>query len=67
MGDKFMRSSTNRGAVVNTDAEGLLAYKRQKARFADIGRVIEDNKRLESEISEIKSTLAKILSALEKI
>jgi hypothetical protein len=52
--DKYVRSASNPGVVINTDVEGLKAYKLQKKRLQDI-----DN--LKEEINEIKSLLTQLL------
>lgn len=64
MSDKFIRSPMNPGAVLNTDTEALMAYKRQKAKFKEMNDTMERQKKLESEVSEIKDALHQIKKAL---
>ena len=52
--DSFVRSSSNPGAVINTDKAGLEAYKKRKQREAEINN-------LKDEVSEIKAMLKQLL------
>jgi len=52
--DKYIRSTINAGAVLNTDTESLKAYKLQKKRLQEIDQ-------LKNEMHEIKSMLTQLL------
>ena len=58
MSEYYERSKTNPGAVINTDNDGLKAYKLKKQRNKKI-----DN--LESEVDDIKNLLNQILEKLK--
>lgn len=57
----FVRSETNKGALLNTNNEALMAYKRSRElrwKTEDQAKKID---RVEEELSEIKLLLKKIL------
>lgn len=58
--DKFKRSSSNPGAVLNVDSEALEAYRRKKRRSSEIDS-------MRAEIDSIKSTQARIETALSEM
>lgn len=55
--DGFVRDPNNDGAIINTDREALLAYKRQKNKFRELDE-------MKAEIKDIKKMLNAILSKL---
>ena len=66
--DKYKRCPDNKGAVLNTDARGLLTYKQQKEKQQRINNSFNQTrseiKKINNEISEIKDLL---FSIAEKI
>lgn len=58
MEHKFIRSENNPGAIVNTDATGLQAYKMRKAKMEEQKNKID---KMETELSEIKTLLKQLL------
>jgi hypothetical protein len=57
----FARSTKNAGALINTDNEGLQAYKRQRALLRNIGSQEERISKIESDIGEVKDLLKQML------
>lgn len=57
LNDKYVRSVSNPGVVLNTDNDALKAYKLQKRRLQEIDT-------LKNEIADIKTTLGLILEKL---
>ena len=57
--DKFRRSESNPGALVSTDRDGLIAYKKKKQAAARINKV-------ESDVAELKAMMALLLEKLNK-
>jgi hypothetical protein len=57
----FARSTKNTGALINTDNEGLQAYKRQRALLRNIGSQEERISKIESDIGEVKDLLKQML------
>ncbi len=51
------RSPTNPGAVLNTDQQGLIAYKRQKAKFSEIGELRDENKNLKERLERLEALI----------
>lgn len=58
MATKFMRMDNNPGAIINTDNEGLQAYKLAKKRAA--AQTSELNN-LKQQIEELKSMVTQLL------
>ncbi len=54
---KILRSAENPGAVLNTDREGLLAYKRQKKRFEAINTIEQENADLKDRLSRLEAAI----------
>jgi hypothetical protein len=48
------RQKGNPGAVLNTDRQGLQAYKRQKDRFQTINKLEEENKDLRERLERLE-------------
>lgn len=58
MTDKYIRASNNKGAVINTDKNELLAYKKRKAIAARDRQEMED---MRTEISELKNMVRQLM------
>ena len=58
MSVKFMRMQDNPGAIINTDNEGLQAYKLAKKRAVDQKAEINN---LKDEIKELKMLVTQLL------
>lgn len=56
---------TNTSAVLNVDIQSLKDYKARRARQKEIDRSLDRVDKLESDISEIKSLLVKLLDREE--
>lgn len=56
---------TKSSAVLNVDTQSLKEYKARRARQKEIDRSLDRVDKLESDISEIKSLLVKILDREE--
>lgn len=59
-----MVKDTVTNAILNTDKEALLAYKRQKAHLKNTAQLVERVAKTEDDISEIKDLLQQILGKL---
>jgi hypothetical protein len=62
--DKNLVRDPNSKAILNTNIEGLAAYKRRKLTYAKINKIdqLEDKvKNIESKIDEVLTTLKKVL------
>ena len=62
--DKNLVRDPNRKAILNTNCEGLVAYKRRKQTYAKIEKIdqLEDKvKSIEIKIDEVLTTLKKVL------
>lgn len=60
----IFRDTTNK-ALLNKDADSLVAYKRMKKKNAEIDNVKEDVEMLKRDVSDIKALLIKIAEKLE--
>lgn len=56
----FVRSDSNKGAIINIDNEGLSAYKRQRQLLRDNQENDIRMKKIESSLEELKSIVLKI-------
>lgn len=63
MDHKYIRSNKNPGAVLNTDANSLISYKKRKKAFQDQKERIE---KLENQMDSVLSLLHQIHDKLEK-
>jgi len=59
--DSFIRSPTNKGALINTDSEGLQEYKKAKERF----RRLNDIPKIEKRLDKIEELLEQLLVKLD--
>jgi len=64
--EKFIRQENNPGAVLNTDQNALLAYKRQKAKAQSVERLQSDVADLRAQVSYNNVILTQILEKLSK-
>jgi hypothetical protein len=60
MKETYVRQSNNSGALLNTDNEGLAAYKRQRQIMSNIGSFQDRLQKVENGMEEIKNLLVKI-------
>lgn len=61
MKNDFVRQETNRGAILNTNNEGLANYRRQREIML---QALDNNKKIEkiqNDLDELKSMLQKII------
>ena len=63
MTEKFIRQQTNQGAVLNTDNNSLMMYKKRKSSFNEREREINN---LKEEVSEIKCLLKELLKEIKQ-
>ena len=62
--EQHLVKDPNSKAILNTNVEGLAAYKKRKQTYAKIEKIdqLEDNvKSIESKIDEVLTTLKKVL------
>lgn len=64
--DGFVRAPENKGAVINTDNNGLLAYKRKKQKAKEQDNLARDVQELKAKISNIEGMFSQILEKLNK-
>jgi hypothetical protein len=57
----YIRSKTNSGAMLNTDNDSLLAYKRQRNLMRNVGSQTERINKMENDINEVKVLLQQLL------
>jgi len=63
----FTRSHENKGAIVNTDNESLLAYKRQRTLLNTIKDKSEEINTIKEDVTNIKTDLAAIKELILKV
>jgi hypothetical protein len=61
--ETLKRSTTNPGAVLNSDAQGLRAYREARERVRQANK---DFEQMKSDVNELKSMMAQILEKLNK-
>lgn len=62
--EKFVRQEDNPGAVLNKDQNGLLAYKRQKAKAINIEKMQADVNELRAQVCKNNDLLSKLIEKL---
>lgn len=60
----FIRSETNKGAIINTDNNALLSYKRQRDAMRKMEMANLRIDKLETDISDIKNILHEMMEKL---
>lgn len=66
--DGFVRSNVNHGAVLNTDVNGLQAYKLQKNKNKEIEQMkieLRQFGKLRDDVAQIKQMMSSILERLK--
>jgi hypothetical protein len=61
--ETLRRSTTNPGAVLNSDAQGLRAYREARERVRQANK---DFEQMKSDVNELKSMMSQILEKLNK-
>jgi hypothetical protein len=61
---KDLIKSKESKAVLSIDKSGLDKYREEREKLARMATIVEDNRRLEQEVTEIKQQLGEILSLL---
>jgi hypothetical protein len=61
---KDLIKSKESKAVLSIDKSGLDKYREERQKLARMATIVEDNRRLEQEVTEIKQQLGEILSLL---
>jgi hypothetical protein len=61
--ETLKRSTTNPGAVLNSDAQGLRAYREARERVRQANK---DFEQMKSDVNELKSMMTQILEKLNK-
>jgi hypothetical protein len=61
--ETLRRSTTNPGAVLNSDAQGLRAYREARERVRQTNK---DFEQMKSDVNELKSMMSQILEKLNK-
>ncbi|WP_292487095.1 hypothetical protein [Methanohalobium sp.] len=59
--DENLIRDENTRAILNTDKEGLRAYRAQKAKYKEMDNMKNDIDNIKGEMSEIKSMLKSLL------
>lgn len=65
--DSFKKQSDNGGALINTDHNGLRAYKEQRERMRQLTSQIDEINTIKQEVNEIKTKMDSIESLLLKV
>ena len=65
--DGFIRSESNKGALVNIQNENLNLYKKQRKHIYDLNSKIHKINTLEKEIHDIKTDMSEIKELLLKV
>lgn len=66
METKFIRQKDNPGALLNSDIEGLQAYKRQREIIRASSKHEERFQKIESTIDEVKTLLLQLMDRKDK-
>lgn len=61
---KDLIKSSDSKAVLTVDSRGLDKYREERDRRLNMSRIMEDNARLNREVTEIKQNIAEILDLL---
>lgn len=65
--DGFVRSDSNKGALINVQNENLTLYKKQRKHLSELNNKIHKINTLEKEIHDIKSDMSEIKELLLKV
>lgn len=65
--DGFIRSDSNKGALLNVQSENLTLYKKQRKHLYDLNSKINKINTLEKEIDNIKTNMEEIKELLLKV
>lgn len=63
---KLRRDDKNPGALISTDTEGLVAYKKRKRAFGEINILKRKHEEVVTELADIKMMLKHLLERLDK-